>query len=319
MLLVILIKILIFILLLVSILVFLNILKERNIAEKISDNIDKISKNYEERIINLKYKQYYKSSSKKNNYIDKLDILIEKANIRNKLKFFTSEVLLFISLLLGTFTFILTFYYLYNILAAITLSLTGFFIPELILKIIANRNAKKVDMYLVNYVGILENFCYIKDDIVYSITNAIPYLKEPLQSYNKKFILSIKYGTTTFDALEELKNKVDNKRFKMLIKNLQLCSKYNGKFVEVLKESKDSLINYGVERGKRNKAVQRTRFAIMTMVVICAGLIIGVIRINPFLMIALKKDFTGQIIVVYNIVAIIYAIYKSIIIEKFDY
>ena len=154
----------------------ISFLIERNINDKIRANLEELNKNYEKRLLTLKYKQFITSSKKKKSYLNKLDILIQKSNVRNKISILTSEVVVIIGGLLGVTAGVGMFYVLYNVLASITIMIAVFKIPELILHIIANRNAKKVDDYLVTFLGTLQNLCYIKDDIVFAITNSVPYL-----------------------------------------------------------------------------------------------------------------------------------------------
>ncbi|MNL91274.1 hypothetical protein D3C81_10050 [compost metagenome] len=297
----------------------LTFLKERKIDEKIRSGVEKYNRDYEDRITSIKYSQYYVSKNKKKNYIDGLDLLIEKSNIRYRIPLMTSEVLIILSLILAIILSLVIYLQLFNILAGIVVAIIGYNIPSIGLKVLANKNARKVDNYMTSFVNILENFCYIKDDISYAITNATPYLKEPLKSYAVTYSLTVNYGGDPFEALEDLKDKVDNKRFKFLIKNLQLCLKYKGQFIEVLKESKESMKSYQIERDKRKKAVERTRMTILAMLVVCIVLGVGSVSMNPMLILVLKNTFAGQVIVVYNIAAISFTIYKLLTIEKFDY
>lgn len=297
----------------------ISLLIERNINDKIRANLEELNKNYEKRLLTLKYKQFITSSKKKKSYLNKLDILIQKSNVRNKISILTSEVVVIIGGLLGVTAGVGMFYVLYSVLASITIMIAVFKIPELILHIIANRNAKKVDDYLVTFLGTLQNLCYIKDDIVFAITNSVPYLKEPLKSYCNKFALSVRYGEDLQVALQDLSDKVDNNKFKMFIKNLQLCSKYNGSYTNVIRETKATLKDYQKERGKRHKVVVRTRSTLLGLILICVSIIFGLFSMNPQLGVAIRTQLIGQMILVYNIIAVLVALFKLVTLEKFDY
>ncbi|MCX7884654.1 MAG: hypothetical protein N2448_06455 [Caloramator sp.] len=188
------------------------------------------------------------------------------------------------------------------------------------MNILAYKNASKIDSQLVYFINILINFCHVKNDIVFAIEKAIPYLLEPLKTFCIAFVNEVRYGISPFDALENLKNKVDNKKFKLLIKNLQLCCKYdNGSFVEVLSNFNKIMKDYTIERDRRKSEVRKSRGVIYLMMLISFAIMYGLIQINPYLIIAIRKEFTGQLIVFFNIFVYLFAVYKSITIEKFDY
>lgn len=309
-------KILLFLSVFIGILTFLLSSKERQIVEKLSEGLNELNKKYEKRLLKMQYKKYY--TDKKETYIDKLDILIEKSNIRRKLRI-SSEMLIIISLLLSIVVFILSMRILFNIFAATSLSIATFFIPKLILSIIANINASKVDNELMNYINVLENFCTIKDDIIYAIENSIPYMQEPLRTFSISFLSEVNHGITPTTALENYKSKVDNRKFKILIKDLQLCANYTGSYVNVLHKSKEVAKNYTIEKNRRKEEAHKNRGYIYIMMLISFIIFCGLLKINPDLVIFLKTNIKGQLIVTYNICIYLYAIYKSITIQKFEF
>jgi tight adherence protein B len=298
---------------------FVYYTREQRIADKIAKGINAISQKHEKKILRLRYRQYYKSIKKSKNYIEELDIKIEKANARNHIKILTAETLIIFNIILAIPAFILAYKLFYNVIAALLISSCVFSIPIIILNIQGYKNAAKVDTQLVYYINILKNFCHIQDDIIFAIERSIPYLREPLKSYNICLVNEVKHGISPYDAFENYKNKVGNKRFKLLIKNLQLCIKYKGRYVEVLTKSKDVLKKYSIEKNRRKTESKNARFVIYAMVLVSIGIFYGVVVINPFLLIELRKDLIGQLIIIYNIAVYVYALYKSITIEKFEY
>lgn len=263
--------------------------------------------------------QYYSTKSKGKKFIQNLDILIEKANIRKYIFMFSAEVLLLICTLLSILTFCIAYTQLFNIFTSLVLSVFAFFIPIYTLKIKAYRNAEKVDRHLVYYINVLKNFCCIQDDIVFAADKSILYLKEPLMTYNYTFVNEVKHGISIYDALDNYKRKVANKKFRIFIKNLQLCARYKGSYLKTLSTTRDTMQRYAVERSRRKKEVRKQRFSIAAMLAFTFIIISGCIKINPELEIQFKKDFLGQAIAAYNICVILYSIYKCLTLEQLEY
>lgn len=312
-------RIIIFALLFVATSNFIKLIHEKKIAEKIVKNIDKINEDYQKRLINLRYRQYYVSTDKKKNYLEGLDILIEKTNIRNKFSIMSSEVLIIISVINSFIIFIYAYRFLYNFLAGLIIALFCYFIPEYILKIFAHRNANKADEQLVHYINVLKNFCQINDDIVFAIEKSIPYTRDPIRTFNIHFMAEVKHGISPFEALENYKNKIDNKKFKLLIKNLQLCVKHNGKYIEVLDKSKDIIKNYNIEKKRRKSEGEKAKTAILAMIVISLVIIFSMTKINPDLVGKLRTSFVGQMVVIFNVIVYLVTIYMFLTVERFNH
>lgn len=297
----------------------LLISRETHLKELISKNLGILSQRYVKRMMKIRYKQYYISSSHRKNYIQNVDISIEKANIRRFIPYLTTETLLAFCIIVATPAFIYSYRFFYNAGAAILIA--GFFysLPMIAMNILGYRNASKVDKQLVYFINTLKNFCLIQDDIVFALNRSIEYVNEPFKTFNTIFINEINHGISPFDALENYKNKIDNGKFKLLVKNFQLCAKYKGSYVEVLAKSNEQLLKYSIEQARRKSEVKKGRFAIYSMMIVSAVLFYGIVMMNPYLLIALRSDTVGQLIVIYNVAAILFAIYKSFTLEKFTY
>lgn len=274
---------------------------------------------YERRVTKLRYRQYYVIKSKKKNRLQELDILIEKSNIRHKIQYVTAEVVMILSIMVYVIVFLLMYSLLYNILVAIVTGIFFYQIPRILLKILATRNAEKVDENLVYYVDLLTNYCGIFDNIVVAIEKSIPEVKEPLRTYSLAFVSEVKHGIPIFDALENFKGKVTNKRFKLLMKNLQLCVKFKGSYSIVLKKSNTTLNKFATERDSRKSEVRKHRATIYAMIVIVVSIIYLVFYMFPMMYFKIKTDIVIQLIIAINILVILYALFRSLTLEKFEF
>lgn len=312
-------KILMFIGIFIVILSFVLLSMERRFYSKIAENIGTLNEKYEKRLIKLKYRQYYAPKARKKGIVESYDILIGKSNLRKYIPFLSGEIMIIASVIVAIFAFIWSMSYLHNIFSSLVISGFAVLVIKLILKIIANYNASKTDDQLLSYIDILENFCSVEDNIVFAIERAIPFTKEPLQSFSEAFIYEVKHGIPLITALENFKSKIENKKFKNLLKNIQLCAKNSGSYIKTLRKSKKIIQKYTEERGRRKKDVRDARKSILSMIFISLVIIYGLIGINPNLPDMLKSDLTGQLIVTFNIFIYLFGVYKSITLEKFEY
>lgn len=292
---------------------------DRKVSSAITDGVEILNKKYEERLKNLQYSQYYISKENKRiKYISNLDLLVEKSNVRNRFNV-SAEIIIIISVINSLAIFIVSYRFLFNIYVSVILAVATYLIPQMLLNIKVNKNAEKVDKELMNYISNLENFCNINDDIVYAIAKSIDFAPEPLKSFSSNFIVEVKHGINPIEALDNYGKKVDNRKFKFLIKVLKLCYKYDGSYVSVLSKEKELIKKYTIEKYRRKEKAKENRTVIYFLMLISLIVFYGLQKINQDFFNNLRTNLSGQLLVAYNICIYIYCIYKTITIEKFEF
>lgn len=285
-------------------------LYSKHISKKIRIGIN----NYIEREQNYKIRmlkeQYYLLNQKKFVYIGYLRKLIVKAAVRSN---FINPPLIIVLNVLSTFVF-------YNISKKIIgifptdllIGVFGFFLPQIVLKILAIVNSGKTDKLLIDYINLLINFCGIKDDIVYAIENASKFIADPLKLFSEEFVFEVRHGITPYNALMNLSTKIENDQFKFICKSLALASKNSNNFNKILNKQKDTYMDlYEKEMEKKNEAIKGC-LGIVSIGFFALIIVFSLTLLNVKLQTEIKMTTSGNIIATYIAASIIFTITLAI-------
>ena len=293
-------------------------IKDKNIAIKLAEVISNSNKKFENRLDTRKYGGIYKTKSKRKDFFNNIDMLIIKSNIRKTIPFFTTEIVVIISIFFSLSSLVISFFVMYNIFASLIIASFMAYLPKLIIEMIVLKHSNKIENQLINYMSTLNNFCSIEDNIVYAISK-VEHVQEPLKTFSKTFVQEVKNGIPISDALENFKGKIDNKRFKKLMRNLQLCNECGGSYTKVLSKSIDVTKDLIVLREDRAKTVKSEAKSMYALLIIGLLFMYGGYAVNKQSFILFRTHFFGQLIIAYIIFIYIYSIFKIISYDNFKY
>lgn len=290
--------------------------REKKYLNKILDDVNKI---YTERQKEREAKFLYEGSTNDKRFIDKIDELVERSRIKTLAPFITSELLIAATLVLALVSaFLFNKYYgfwLYTVAAFASV----IFVIVFTLKYMEKRTFNKIDKQLLVYINTLKNLCSSNNDIVVIIEKSILYVEEPIKEYLEQFVFECRKGIPVYKAFRNLEDKVENKRFKQLIKNLAICSKHEANYEKIIKKSKVILKHYFEEKERRKKAVNSGRSVIV--ITFAMGLFTFNIlqSFSGNLLSTLKTTLVGNVLLGYFLIVLIYATYKFITLDKLNY
>lgn len=290
--------------------------REKKYLNKILDDVNKI---YAERQKEREAKFLYEGSTNDKRFIDKIDELVERSRIKTIFPFITSELLIAGTLVLALVSaFLLNKLYGFWLYTVVAFAFV-IFIVVLVLKYLEKRTFNKIDKQLLVYINTLKNLCSSNNDIVVIIEKSIPYVEEPIKEYLEQFVFECRKGIPVYKAFRNLEDKVENKRFKQLIKNLAICSKHEANYEKIIKKSKVILKHYFEEKERRKKAVNSGRSVIV--ITFAMGLFTFNIleSFSGNLLNALKTTLVGNVLLGYFLIVLIYATYKFITLDKLNY
>ena len=97
-------------------------IKDKNIAIKLAEVISNSNKKFENRLDTRKYGGIYKTKSKRKDFFNNIDMLIIKSNIRKTIPFFTTEIVVIISIFFSLSSLVISFFVMYNIFASLIIA-----------------------------------------------------------------------------------------------------------------------------------------------------------------------------------------------------
>ena len=314
--LIILLKIVTLFVLFITMYFFIDFLRTRYYEKKIKKGMQQVDvKSLKNQMKNIQY-----SSKRKNiKYIENMNLLIEQSGINIKFKFVNAFLVVVISLILGFIFFFFSKKYMEVLFPSIILGVIGFQIPSIILNIMVSINSDKITKKLVDFINLLKNFCMIKNDISSAIAGSSEYLKEPLKNICETYTYEVKHGIAPYDALENAKEKIDNNQYKLLIKNLQICSKHSNEFLKVLKNSEGLILRFSKEQNLRKKEIKKGIGGILMLLFISMIIFFMLTKINENLLFLLKTTLIGKIIVSIIVFSYLIAILVCKKLSRFDF
>lgn len=257
--------------------------------------------------------------NEKKTFIEKIDLLVERSGIRAYSNKITTEIIIIGTIIMAFISSVVFYAVVKLFIFVIPIFLGVIFLVYLILGELARRTYDKIDDQLLMYINTLENFSFTSSDIVEIMEKSLPYIKEPLKNYSKQFVFQCKKGLSIVQAFKNFEDKVESLRFKQLIKNLAICSKYQANYREILGKSRVIIKNYYTEKTRRQKEIKEGRIAIVVTMAVGALIISQVVNVCPNFKDQMLHSFLGNILVGYNIFVVMFAIFKFITLDKINY
>ena len=165
-------------------------------------------------------------------------------------------------------------------------------------------NYEKVEGNILTFVNLLENYSQTNDDIVIIFGKTYEYLEEPLRGYIELFYEeSISTGDVT-KAFRNLENRIENTRFKEIIRNLEICSRHEANYQEIIKDCRYNLKEYLKFKQKKKAIIQNGR-ASLSMALGTSGFLVYMFSgFVPNLSEILITSPIGNAIILYCIVIV---------------
>lgn len=294
-----------FIVLSIIIFLILNALEFKKLKNKF---FEKVNKNQFEKII----RKYLKKRSFFKKVFDNIEGTILKSNIKNYIPFF--DVHIFIILSFIVFISLLFAFKDLGILPAAVFSTVSVYTFYALLLFLGLINRKKIKKIYLNFLSVFSGFYNVSENIIMSLKFTADYVEEPIKSIIKRNVNI--YERTLIseeDCLEGILKEVGDKEFRKFIKFSKLYSKYGGNYNRALdKLSEQARRLAEVESLKSSGAIVGTTIVIL-MIILDIIAVISAVN-DPDIINILKNTVSGQITVISNAAALIFALYiiKSI-------
>lgn len=310
--------ILLFVFLFQLIFKLLDHMTENKVISKGLENLYKTTeKDAKERRAEYETKIMEEGTVEKEDFLIKLDILIEQSGIKKRLKFLNSETYVIIGIISCCIGFLAVYQMTHTIFYGIATVLGILLIMLAFLMILANRNKKKIEDNIVNFVNLVENYSKTNDDIMNIFGKVYPFLEEPLRSDLENCYIE---GTQTGNvdkALNNLSKRVNHKKFRDIIRNLLICSRYDANYSAVAEDTRTMLLEYiaGKKERQAMKNAARIELAIILVLSVFLMWLMGsfVSQDGTNIITVLTQTLIGNILLIYSLIVIIASIINIVL------
>lgn len=284
--------------------------------EKISKYINDKNEKYYNDLINYYNKNKKVKITSKLNLIYKINILIDKASLKRGLLINPVSIIL-----LCILSFILCCFVVYSIFKVILLSiiiaLPSIMLPIFILNLIAEKNNSKIEKGMLDFILQLKNYTRINNDIVYAFKQVKTI--EPLQGYINTFLVEINSGIKFEKAIENIKEKINFDKLKMVFTNIEHCHLHGGDYKELMDKSYQMISRVQKEKNSRKQETKSARLVLGILILLDLIVYFSFIKNNYENYLIMSNRFFGNIILYWNFISIWLLLVLMNKVKKLDY
>ncbi len=304
-------KLCLFFLILLTSFLFLTYMREHKVLFTAAENVYKRAKEQEEdRQKEQQELILVEGRQEKTSILYRLDLLVLHSNIRRWIPFATTEILLILTLGLASLCFMtvtkVTDTWIFGMLGFIGTA----FLVYMVLYFIAQNNYKRTEESLMTFINLLENYSGVEAELISIFSRIKGFLSEPVKSAVEICCMEAEMTGDKGRAIRNLEKRIEHEKFKELIRNLEICSRYEANYGEVIKDSRGLLREYLAAAKERKSIINNARVEI-AMIIGCCGIVFWMI--NDFtevgIVTLLLSNVIGTLILAYCLIMIIFAVW----------
>lgn len=260
--------------------------------------------------------RYEDGKQEKIKFLTKVDLIIVRSGLNIIFPFISTE-----TYMIGTFVLALGVFLCIQAFSNIVFALIGILIviiiSYLILYFSSGYNYKKTEKIIVNFANLLENYSKTTDDIISIFQKVLPYTENPVRMALEECCTAALTTGQVSVSLFQLSNKIEHEKFKELIRNLEICSRYEANYAEIISESRRNLREYIAAKEKRKEMKNSSKVDILLLLIAAVVILKVVSQLGEGSMITvLTSSFIGNIILLYCAVLLLIILFLFFSIDK---
>lgn len=211
----------------------------------------------------------------KHDLLASIDEELAYSGIKEKLRWMTTEIFIII-VLLATAIITTVFAVSKGIFAALlagTLTVIAF---KLVISLMANSRDKKTEAIMIQFMNIVDNFSKSSDDLISILEKSSRYIEEPLSSQIYDAVTEARNTGDSLAALQELQDKVKNKHFKVLVRNLEISSRLETNYSDIIEDCRQIFHDY-LKHEKEKRSIRVNGLLEIATMLLCGFFCIYII------------------------------------------
>lgn len=171
-----------------------------------------------------------------------------------------------------------------------------------ILIFVMDANYRNTEKDLIPFMNLVENFSITEDDLISILEAAGGYVGDPIRSHVKNAVYMARREGDAVLALRNLREGMEHKYFKKLIRNLEICSRHTANYKEIVNDCRGATERQ-LDMEQEKKAIfQNARFELCAIVAVGVGLIFmmsSFLESEKNIFILMAQQLPGQILIGY--------------------
>ncbi len=249
-------------------------------------------------------------------FLYRIDRLLERSGLRNIIRVMNAELYILCSA--AVYTVALVFIYLAtgSLLIVISMLFVLIALSYIILYVLSGIYYSGLEKELMTFLNLVENFSKTEKDIVQIYKKTLFYVRDPLKTLISDFCSEAESSGNIQMAFDNIIYRVEHVKFREIMRNFQVCSKYEANYDTVVKDIRISMIDYLEIKNERKSIINNARAEIIILIIAAAGIVALFSEITSGLSTLLLETFIGNIIIFYCCIVLVICFVLMITFDK---
>ena len=249
-------------------------------------------------------------------FINRIDHDLMYSGLKIKYKWLQSEMYITIQAIAYLQIFLVVQTIARNMLAGLAIVAILAVLQKVVIQTLSHLQYSRTEATLLQFMNIIENFAMQSDDLINILDRSSYYLDEPIKSQIVHAVIEARNTGDSMTALKNLQDGIQHQFFKQFIRNLEVCSRYDTNYKDIIQDSRH-VLEVELKNEKERQAIYANgRAEILAMLlcgVACIFLMGGITGGGNTIEALLNGGIFGTIILIFCIVTIIISLYFAFI------
>lgn len=245
-----------------------------------------------------------------------IDKMLEYSGFKRKIRYLTAELFLILVLMLSIIAGIFAYMYSEKAVAALSVAGLTFIVAFLVVYIMSGVYYISLEKNIMTFLNLIDNFNKSEDDIVEIIRRTVGYVDNPLKELLRDFCNDAKMLGDTRVAFENLEGKIEHDKCRELIRNIEVCSRYDSDYAEVIHDCRVSMTDYLSIKAERRAIISNGRMEVVILLASAVVIVMLYAGISESMWSLLTDTFIGNCILMYCAVVLIVCLVMMVLFDK---
>ena len=204
----------------------------------------------------------------KKDFLSSIDEELAYSGIKQSIPWLTTELYILITVgiavIIGIVVTVIGTWYLG--IASIVMIMLFF---NVVISMMANKREQETEKVMIQFMNIVDNFSKTSDDLITILDRTAKYVDEPLGSIIYESVVEARNTGDAMLALQDLQDKVKNPHFKVLMRNLEIASRFETNYSDIIDDCREIYHDY--LRSEKEKRAMRSSGLLEILVMIATG------------------------------------------------
>lgn len=246
----------------------------------------------------------------------KVDLKIKHAGLRDKFPWLSTEVFFGFVLIFGGLLFLAV-----RIVTGVTFyGIIGFLVSPIIvyavMEVLSVKRYNDTESAVIGFANIIENFASGTSDLITIFEKSAIYMDEPLRTALNRCVATARTTGDIGLAIDELQENIEYEQFQMLVRNLEISSRYEANYIEIIHENREMLQTHLRDQKERKEIYRDGRVQILVLLGLggwCCSMLGGIVGTDQGIIELLLSSFAGTIVLVILVLIVLICLFLAFV------